>query len=169
MYVFDATPLLYLATVERLALVDELSRSRLVPEPVYEEVVTRGIDAGHADARRVEHAIEEAVLEVISVPDTETFDRLQGNDHLSTADAAVLAVADERDGTAIMDEHYGRAVADAEGIDTRGTAYLVLRLLQADVIDATTAQGTIDDVLDAGWYCAPDLYAAIRRKIDDLA
>lgn len=169
MYVFDATPLLYLATVERLALVDELSRSRLVPEPVYEEVVTRGIDAGHADARRVEHAIEEAVLEVISVPDTETFDRLQANERLTRADAAVLAAADARDATAVMDEAYGRAVADAEGIETRGTAYLVLRLLEADAIDAATAQETIDDMLDAGWYCAPDLYAAIRRKIDDLA
>jgi predicted nucleic acid-binding protein len=169
MYVFDATPLIYLATVERLSLVKRLQRACVVPEPVYEEVVTKGIDDGHADARRVENAIEEGFLEVIPIPETETFDRLRGNDHLSKADAAVLAVSDERDGTAIMDEQYGRDVADAEGIDTRGTAYLVLRLLRADVIDETTARETIDDMLDAGWYCAPDLYAAISRKIDDLS
>jgi predicted nucleic acid-binding protein len=169
MYVFDAAPLIYLATVERLTLVGDLSQSRLVPEPVYEEVVTRGIDAGHADARRVEHAIEADVLAVISVPDTETFDRLQANERLTGADAAVLAAADARDATAVRDEQYGRDVADAEGIDTRGTAYLVLRLLKTDAIDPAAAQETIDDMLDAGWYCAPDLYAAIRRTIDDLA
>jgi predicted nucleic acid-binding protein len=168
MYVFDATPLLNLATVERLLLVDDLSRPRLVPEPVYDEVVTRGIDAGHADARRVERALEADVLEVISVPDTETFDRLQANERLTRTDADVLAAADAREATAVMDEAYGRDVADAEGIDTRGTASLVLRLLEADAIDAGTAQKTIDDMLDAGWYCAPDLYAAIRRTIDDL-
>jgi predicted nucleic acid-binding protein len=167
MYVFDATPLIYLATVERLSLLELLDVSCLVPEPVSAEVVTAGIDGGHADARRIERAIDDDILSVVSVPATETFGRLQGNDDLSRADAAVLAVADSRDGTAIVDERYGRDVAAAEGITTRGTAFLVLSLLDADAIDAAEARSTIDAMLDAGWYCAPDLYARISAAIDE--
>lgn len=168
MYVFDATPLIYLAKAKRLALVDELSVECCTPERVFDEVVTKGIEEGHADARRIERAIDTETIAVLSAPESDLFERLQRNQHLSEADAAVLALADEYDGTAVMDEQYGRTVADSEGVPTRGTAYLVLRLVEADVIGAEEARETIDAMIDAGWYCAPDLYANLRRRIDNL-
>jgi len=169
MHVFDATPLIYLATVERLSLVvDHVSRP-MVPEPVHEEVVVDGIEAGHADARRIERAIETGQLRVVPVTDTETFERIAQNDRLTTADAVVLAVAAAEDATAVMDEQYGRDVADAEGIETRGTAFLVLRLLRDDVIEAAEARTILDDMVDAGWYCAPNLYAKLLAKIEELS
>jgi predicted nucleic acid-binding protein len=169
MYVFDATPLIYLATIERLDLVEDVPDPCIVPMPVYEEVVVQGTEAGHPDARRIECAVDDGLLEVVSVPDTALFDRVQQNDNLSTADAAVLAVAADRDGTAVMDEQYGRDVAATEGIETRGTAYPVLWLLGEDGIGSSEAIEIIDAMLEAGWYCAPDLYASIRAKIDELA
>lgn len=169
MYIFDATPLIYLAKVDRLELLDALPSDCVVPDRVYTEVVTRGIEQDHPDARRIERAVEDGRLERVSVPGSTTFDRLQRNDRLSTADSAVLAIADERDGTAIMDETYGRDVAAAEEIPTRGTAYLVLWLLRADRIDGSEASEIIDAMLDEGWYCAPDLYKSLQRKIDELS
>jgi predicted nucleic acid-binding protein len=166
-YVFDATPLIYLATVDRLDMVAGLDTPCLLPDPVYDEVVTAGRDGGHADARRVERAVEDDWFSVVAPSDTATFRRLQTNDDLSHADSAVLAVADARDGTAVMDERYGRDVAAAEGIVTRGTAYLVLTSLDAGRIDAAEARATVDAMLDAGWYCAPDLYARICTAIDE--
>ena len=169
MYVFDATPLIYLATVDRLALLDTLTDDRVLPERVYDEVVTAGLEAGHADARGVERIVEEDVLTVATVERSDAFERLKANDSLSEADAAVLALAAARDGTAVMDEQYGRDVAAAEEIETRGTAYLVLRLLDRDAIDAADARETIDAMLDAGWYCAPDLYAKLLDRIEELS
>lgn len=168
MYVFDATPLIYLAKVERLALVVGNLSETVIPEPVYDEVVVDGIEAGHADARRVERAIEDGELRVVPVSDAGTFDRIAQNERLTTADAAVLAVAASREAVAVMDEQYGRDVADAEGIQTRGTAFLVLSLLRDDVIDAEEDRTIVDDMVDVGWYCAPDLYAKIVRRIEDL-
>lgn len=169
MYVFDATPLIYFAKIERLEILEDVSRTCVVPDPVYTEVVTRGIEENHPDARRVERAAEDGLLERVSVPESAMFDRLRRNDNLSTADAAVLAVADARGGTAIMDETYGRDVADTEGIPTRGTAYLVIWLLKEDQISGSEASEIIDTMLDVGWYCAPNLYKAIQRKIDELS
>lgn len=136
---------------------------------MYEEVVVRGLEADHPDARRIERAVESGVLEVVSVPATDTFDSLQENDRLSTADATVLATVSARDGIAVMDEQYGRDVADTEAIATRGTPYLVLRLLSTDAITVSDARETIDAMVEEGWYVAPDRYATILQKIDEPA
>jgi len=169
MYVFDATPLIYLATVDRLGVVDALPGNCRLPEAVYEEVVTAGIEAGHADARRIEQAVEAGRFEVEPAPGTGLQERLARNDNLSGADIAVLALAAAHRGTAVLDEQYGRTAAKTEGIETRGTAFVVLNALAEGEMTASTARETIDDMLDVGWYCSPDLYRQILSKIDELA
>lgn len=168
MWVFDATPLIYLAKVERLALVQALDERRVIPEQVYQEVVETGLEQGYPDARGIERAVEGDVFEVPAVEDTALTSRLRTNPNLSEADVAVLTCAAVHDGVAVMDEAYGRDVAATEGISTRGTAYLVLLLVTQDVIDGAEARTVIDAMIDEGWYCAPDVYAKIVRKLDSL-
>ena len=123
MWVLDATPLVYLATVDRLSLLPHLDGPRLVPERVYHEVVTRGLEEGCPDARRVEQGTEAGLLEVVTV----------------------------------------------EGIGTRGTAYLLLLLVKRVAITAEVARETLDGMLDAGWYCSPDLYATLVGTLEELS
>lgn len=169
MWVFDATPLIYLATVERLDLVGHLDGPCVIPERVAAEVVDTGLDQGYPDARRIDRRIESGRFEVVSVEPTPLRDRLRENDSLSAADVDVLACADAHDSVAVLDEAYGRDVAAAEGITTRGTAYLVLRLAKRGVIDVDDARTVIDAMVDAGWYCAPPLYARIVQTLESLA
>jgi predicted nucleic acid-binding protein len=169
MWVFDATPLIYLAKVERLGLVDHLDGSCVTPARVRAEVVDAGLDEGYPDARRIERCLEAGTIDVVTVEETPLVARLQQNTNCSDADVAVLAHAAETDGVAVMDEAYGRDVADIEDIQTRGTAYIVLSLVADGVLPSTDARATIDAMLDAGWYCAPDTYAHICRKLEELA
>ena len=46
MWVFDATPLIYLAKVDRLDLIQHLNEPCVIPDRVYEEVVETGIEQG---------------------------------------------------------------------------------------------------------------------------
>lgn len=167
MWVFDATPLIYLAKVERLSLIQHLEEASVIPERVYEEVVQTGLRAGYPDARRVERHVDIDQFEVVAVENAPLLSRLRTNEKLSDADAAVLALADARDGVAVMDETYGRDVAASEGIATRGTAYLVLKLAKQEVIDAEEARSVIDAMIEAGWYCSPGVYTKIRRKLEE--
>ena len=169
MYIFDATPLIYLAKTECLALVEKLDHECFLPRRVYREVVPTGIEEGYADAKRIERATESGVLSIFVVEETGFFEKLRRYEGLSTADVSVLTLAEARNGTAIMDEASGRTVADAEGIPIRGTAFFVLQLQREGIIDAEEARSTIDAMLDAGWYCAPDVYARIVRKIEELS
>ena len=169
MWVFDATPLIYLAKVDRLALVQHLEASCVLPERVYEEVVETGLEQGYPDARRIERSVDADRFDILSVETTALLTRLQDNSNLSDADVAVLACADAHDGVAVMDETYGRDVAAAEGITTRGTAYLVLKLASEGTISVDDARTVIDAMIDEGWYCAPDVYAKIIQKLESLA
>lgn len=167
--IFDATPVIYLAKVDRLSLVNRLTGRCLVPDPVYSEVVTEGLEQGYTDARRIERAAESGTFEVINAPETGLVKRLEEHPNLSRADIAVLGCAADRNGTAVMDEATGRDVAGVEGIRTRGTAFLVLSLAKQEKIDIAEARETIDSMVDSGWYCAPDLYARIVRTLDSLS
>jgi predicted nucleic acid-binding protein len=169
MWVFDATPLIYLAKVEQLALVHYLDESCVVPEQVYAEVVETGLDRGHPDARRIERAVEDGRFEVRAVEDTALTARLRTNSNLSEAGVAVLSCAATHEGIAVMDETYGRDVAATEGITTRGTAYLVLSLASEGALDGTAARTSIDELIDEGWYCSPDVYAKLVRKLDSIS
>ena len=169
MWVFDATPLIYLAKVDRLTLVQHLEASCVIPELVYAEVVEDGLEEGYPDARRIERSVDAEMFDVISVGATRILSRLRTNDSLSDADAAVLACADAHDGVAVMDETYGRDVAAAEGITTRGTAYLILKLTKEGAISADEARTVVDAMIDTGWYCAPDVYSKIIQKLESLA
>lgn len=168
MWVFDATPLIYLAKAERLELLEQFDQSCVIPERVYKEVVDTGIEEGYPDARRIERCVEEGSFEIVEVPETESFERLRENDNLSDADVAVLVYAASEGGVAVMDETYGRDVAATEGITTRGTAFVVLSLVRDGIIDASEGRETVDTMLEAGWYCAPDAYATILRKLGSL-
>lgn len=169
MWIFDATPLIYLAKVDRLTLVQQLEAPCVIPERVYEEVVETGIEQGYPDARHVERGVEDDTFEVVTVEPTPLLSRLQHNRNLSDADVAVLACADARGGVAVMDETYGRDVAATEDITTRGTAYLVLKLAKEGAISVDDARSVIDRMIDEGWYCAPDVYTKIVQKLESLA
>jgi predicted nucleic acid-binding protein len=169
MWVFDATPLIYLAKVDRLDLIQHLNEPCVIPDRVYEEVVETGIEQGYPDARRIERCVEDDLFDVVSVEPTALLSRLQRNDNLSDADVAVLAYAAAHDGVAVMDEAYGRDVAATEGITTRGTAYLVLVLASDGPIGVDDARTIIDAMIDEGWYCAPNIYAKIVQKLESLA
>ena len=168
-WIFDATPLIYLAKAQRLELVEALDEPRLIPEQVYCEVVSEGVEAGYTDARRIERHAEDAfdVVEV-DLEYSAVATRLQRNPGLSAADVAVLACAHSRDGVAVMDEAAGRSAAEVEGIETRGTAYVVLAAVSDGAITPGAGRKTIDAMIENGWYVAPDLYAKILSKLESL-
>lgn len=165
-WVFDATPLIYLATVDRLDIV-AAAPTPVTTERVYEEVVTDGLAAGHVDARRLERFADETLL-VESVPETPLFERLQSMPALSDVDVSVLVHAAETNGLAVMDERAGRSVADVEDIEVHGTAYLLLSCVEDRTLTADAATALLDDLLDAGWYCAPNLYAKLTAAFERL-
>ena len=169
-WVFDATPLIYLAKSERLGVIETVSDPRLVPEAVYREVVTEEIEAGYDDVRRIERAAEDGRLDVVEVDldGSAIATRLDRHAGLSDADVAVLACADARDGVAVMDEAAGRSAAVVEGVETRGSAYVVLSAVKRGELSPEEGRDAIDAMINRGWYVAPDVNTRIIGKLESF-
>lgn len=166
-YVLDASPLVVLASADRLSLLDHFGEC-VCTDRVRAEVVVAGREHGYADADRIARAIDDGRLAVRPVDETGLFGTLVEIEGLSAADASVLALAAETEATVVMDETIGRDVADARGIESRGTPYLVLSLVADGVLSAEEGRTVVDELVDAGWYCSTDLYRRIRTKLDDI-
>ena len=162
MYVLDATSLIYLAKAESLGVLDGFDV--VTTEGVHGEVVVDGVKAEAPDARRVERY----GVEVREAPDSEVYRRLSDSDKLSDVDAEVLALAHTEDATAVMDEKRGRTVAKVEGVDVRGTAFLLLRSVKNGEKTAEEAREILDGMVDAGWYCSTSFYSDILGKLDEI-
>ena len=164
MYVLDATPLIYLAKADALEALDGFDV--VTTRNVYDEVVTEGKKKGAPDARRVERYD----LDVVEAPKNEAYERLLDVPGLSDADASVLALTDDEDGTAVMDEKRGRNVAEVENIEVRGTAYLLLVAVKNDEheLSAEEAREILDAMVESGWYCSTSFYAKIVGRLEEV-
>jgi predicted nucleic acid-binding protein len=134
MLIFDATPLIYLAKVGKLHLLRNISKEKVIPWSVFEEVVVKGKEAGKADALIIERLIKQGVFQVTEVEETDVYRELTKNKKLSKADVVVLALAKVEDGVAVVDEDYARWVAEVEDIKCGGAIYLIFSLLKGDII-----------------------------------
>ena len=103
--VSDAGPLIHLAEVDSLALVDAFDRLH-VPETVYEELDRGGLPDGLADRS----------FELVGAPD----DGPAGED-LDPGERAALAGARDRDAVLLTDDLAAREVASEAGLDVHGS------------------------------------------------
>jgi len=166
--VLDATPLIYLGKAKSLDVLAKTDEKLVVPGRVYNEVVGDGMKQGYPDAKRINKRYREGLFEQQTYEKGERFESLRADTKLTPADTATLLLADELNGTAVMDENHGRNIADIENIETRGTAYLLLSLVRDDKIPADEARETIDEMVDAGWHCSHSLYSKVLRKLEEL-
>lgn len=67
-----------------------------------------------------------------------------------------------------MDERDGWATALAAGVDTSGTVALVRMASRNGQLTGEEAIGIVDDMIDAGWYCATDRYTRVLRTFREL-
>jgi len=162
MLVFDATPLIYLAKTGCIECLRQLDEEKVIPEKVYEEVVEKGNERGAIDAKKIEKEVNKGVFEIVSERVDST------SDALSQADLQVLKIAENLDATVVMDETAGRNAATARGVETRGTAFIILTLQKKKILTREQAENTLNQMIDAGWYCSTDLYKEILEKIKEI-
>ncbi len=165
MLVLNSTPLIYLAKVKVLNLLEKLPEKLVVPLSVHEEVVVRGKRRGMPDAILVEKIVDRGVIELRTARDKKFLRTLLEIPRLHEADAEVLVLARELRGTAILDDEKARAVADVNDIPNRGTAYLLLRLRKLGLLTGKNVRQKIDEMIKLGWRCSTEVYTEILKHV----
>lgn len=165
MLVLNSTPLIYLAKINILHLLEKLPEKLVAPRSVHEEVIVRGKRRGMPDAILVEKIVDRGVIELRTARDKKFLRTLLEISGLHEADAEVLALARELRGTAILDDEKARAVADVNEISNRGTAYLLLRLRKRGLLTGKDVRQKIDEMIKLGWRCSTEVYTEILKHV----
>ena len=154
--VSNSTPLIGLASVQRLDLLQQLLGDIHIPQAVYDEVVTAGHQHGLAKqavaaARwiKVGHIKDRLAVEILL-------------DELDAGEAETIVMAREMGADLVlMDEKKGRRRLAQLGLTKIGTVGILLRAKRADLLQTirpdlerlreqgfTLSQGVMDAVLD---------------------
>ena len=144
----------------------EFSEDKYTTPMVVKEVVDKGKKLGAPDAFIVEQMIKESIIKVKEPKEVELIDRLMRISNLHGAEAQVLALAKEMDGTAIIDEGIARQIARIYNIEAHGTVYLLLRLVYRGRLSRDEARKAIERMISAGWRLSAEEYAKLMTQLE---
>lgn len=157
----DASPLIGLAKIGRLALLRLLYQHIRIPPAVHAELQAGSHRPGGMDLLQ---ALAEGWLEVAdtaTIPST-TLAELHSRLDAGEAEAIALALHWAAD-LLLIDEQRGRAVAQQKGVRIIGSGIVLVRAKQQGHIDSVTKE------LDALFQCGYRLSARLRAQLAAMA
>lgn len=147
--VSNTSPLLNLALIERLHLIESQFGEVVVPTAVWDELT-----AGSEGIDRIEAMRDRGGIRVISPRRTDLQTELDRE--LDRGEAAALAYAIDVDADRILlDEREGRAAARRHDVPVTGVVGILLRASAVGDVDLETE---LDALREAGFWIADDLY-----------
>lgn len=163
--IFDATPLIYLARVGLADVIEGIPARKFAARSVFGEVVERGKAKGVADALVLARLFERGAITITDASDITLLGTLAKIRGLEQPDAETLAIAKECGYRAVLDDLLARRVARTYGVDFVGTPHLIILGIDNSVLTKEEAVKAIDNMIEAGWRCGPELYRGIIRLI----
>jgi len=165
-FVFNSTPLIYLAKVGLSKVLEDLKEDKVTSPEVKREVVDEGRRKGVPDAVVLEKLFSSKVFRVVESKDKKFLSRLLKTKGFHVTDAEVLALAHELDGLAVVDDEVARKTAKVYGIAYVGTPYVLVRAVSEGIITRDRARQAVNDMVSAGWRCSIESYARIMEALE---
>ena len=154
--VTNASPLIYLALLNRFSLLRRFFDTVYLPEGVFQEVVVRG--HGQPGAADTETALSDGWMQCAIVGNRIAVDGLLTELHLGEAEAIVLA-REKNIRRILLDDRAARAQASMMDLTVTGTIGVLL-LAQASG-EISNIQDDLDRLIQENFRIAPALYARL--------
>lgn len=162
--VADATPLIYLARIGHLDLLEALFDETLVPEAVYEEVGVRGREEGYRDALAVDEETDRFLdLTTLEGPVATEAEDVRTAADLGRGEPESIALAGARDARCLTDDHAARTTAESLGVAVGGTIFVLLEALDDGAFSFDEYRAALDDLTDSDFRMDASLY---RKALD---
>jgi predicted nucleic acid-binding protein len=146
--VADAGPLIHLAQIGKLQLLEKLFRKVLVAARVKVEAFDEGVRLGRADAEAVGRALSEGWLTVEPVPErlTKLAVKLAEGENISRADAETLLLAKEKKAELLVDDKVLSDLARMYGLRVWSTWTVLLESLSKGLIEMADVENAINEL-----------------------
>jgi predicted nucleic acid-binding protein len=160
----NAGPLIHLAKVSALHLLEALYKIIVIPREVRVETVNRGKEEGAPDALQIEGALKEGWIKTEEVKLNKDFLKAAKIAGLQTAEAAVIQYAYQNQAIALLDDEPARTFAKTLGIPIRGTLGILVEAVKRGLISRKEALEKLDELSEI-MYLSAELYKLVRRNI----
>ena len=161
----DASTLIHLAKINRLALLKEFFECLTIPPAVWREVVEQG--KGRSGVIGVEQAHQAGWIAIVTPADRALLKLLQRD--LDDGESEVIALAIELEAKLLLlDESDARRIADLYGLSKTGIIGLLIRAKQAGYIDSLKPE--LDKLLhQGGFWIEKKLYNRALNAVGESA
>lgn len=161
--VSNSSPLIYLAKLNRLSLLRSLFGEVSIPNEVYSEVVRGGLQHGFLEVKCVERAIEDGWM---NVREKKRERKLLMFQELDLGEVEVLSLAIQLKASLVLiDDASGRLVAEALGLNSKGTLYVILRATRSGAITKGEAKNLITEQISAGFWISSEIVGKILNEL----
>ena len=150
----NASPLIFLARINQLTLLQKLFTSVVIPGAVKEEVLIENKSGYHV----IHTAIKTGWIKAANPKQHTDFGLGQGEN-------AAIQLARETKDKLATDDALAIKVASIYEIDTLRTTTIILMALQKGIIHKKQAISLINDIMAEGYYISPMHYAQLFTKI----
>ena len=166
--VFDSSPLIYFSRSGALQLALELSAENYITPIVYDEVVTLGRAQGYPDAEVTYLVINEGLL-TVRTPKEKSTERFKGlHRGLHAGEMEVLALADDLNGIAILDDRIGREIGEMFQVKVRGSGFILFALVKKRIISKEKAKLIIRDMIREGFRIGALQYGLVLDLLEQI-
>lgn len=159
--VINASPLIYLAKLERLDCL-KLYKNIFTTDIVIKEI-ERGLEKGFQEALLIEKLVDEGFVAIKKVKTKKAEFGLHPGE-LSVIELAKKVKLKE----IIVDDRSAIHVAKYFGLKVVSTPFLLLRNLKQENIDLDEFQDAMDRLIGFGYFISPNLYIKILKMAEKL-
>jgi len=169
--VSNATPLIYLARLGRLHLLNDLYGKVQIPPEVKVETVDRGKAKGYPDAYVIEEALNDGWLITDALTDenerkSEALAEMTGID-IGEAQAIILT-KQKNEKEVLIDQSNAREVARNLGLSPRGTIFIILTSIKRELITKDIAKQMLVRLIEVNFYISANIYRDALNAIEKL-
>ncbi len=168
----NAGPLIWLAKNNILPILRKMYSHIIVPEAVYEEAVTRGLEGGFKDAQVIRAAVEEGWIEVCKT-DGQLVNRVLSVEkrlgvELGEGERGVIALALEKGSPIFLtNDEDAHQVGATMGLEPKGVLYMLLRSVKEGYLDGKRVREVLKKMLEEGFWLTPttvhNFYETLNR------
>jgi len=159
--VSNSTPLIFLAKIGKLNLLEKIFEVILIPNTVFTEVVGEGKEKGYYDAFLVEEFIRKGVIIKKEVHVEKLKNMPIGKGELETIELAIR----EEITDVLIDESKGRRIARFYELQPKGTLWVLTKAFEDDLISKEGLKISIHELIKNGYRIKEDILIEIFRDL----
>ena len=150
----DATPLIYLAKIEKISLLKSLYNTIIISPEIKNEIVDEGKRLKDKDSFLIEKEIKDGFIEVIKVSNY-----IKPVFKIDKGELSILSLAKELSiKDVLIDEKLARIAAKVEELTPRGTLFVILKNLKLKLINFDDFLRILNSLLEAGFRLKEEVY-----------